>query len=151
MAYDEHNVNINIKGNTSDFDKSAKNVENKLKDLQKGVKVSVTVDKNDLEGLKTRLNEVTGDYNINVNVISNVNLKSTGTAIKNLANGLKTLAGLDSSNITTISNNLRALQAPLNNIGSINLGNFSALSSGLKNLTNGASQINSLYLPLSHF
>lgn len=54
------------------------------------------------------------------------------------------MAGLDSSNITTISNNLRALQAPLNNIGSINLGNFSALSSGLKNLTNSASQINSL-------
>ncbi|MBQ2173735.1 MAG: tape measure protein, partial [Alphaproteobacteria bacterium] len=144
MAYDEHNVNINIKGNTSDFDKSAKNVENKLKDLQKGVKVSVTVDKNDLEGLKTRLNEVTGDYNINVNVISNVNLKSTGTAIKNLANGLKTLAGLNSSNITTIANNLRGLQAPLNTIGNINLGNFSALSSGLKNLSNGASQINTL-------
>ena len=144
MAYDEHNVNINIKGNTSDFDKSAKNVENKLKDLQKGVKVSITVDKDDLEGLKTRLNEVTGDYNVNVNVISNVNLKSTGTAVKNLANGLKTLAGLDSSNITTISNNLRALQAPLNTIGNINLGNFSALSSGLKNLTNSASQINSL-------
>lgn len=144
MAYDEHNVNINIKGNTSDFDKSATNVENKLKDLQKGVKVGITVDKDDLEGLKTRLNEVTGDYNVNVNVISNVNLKSTGTAIKNLANGLKTLAGLNSSNITTIANNLRGLRDPLNNIGNINLGNFSALSSGLKNLTNGASQINSL-------
>lgn len=144
MAYDEHNVNINIKGNTSDFDKSAKKVEDKLKELQKGVKVGVTVDKDNLEGLKTRLNEVSGTYEVNVNVISNVNLKSTGTAVKNLANGLKTLAGLDSSNITTISNNLRALQAPLNTIGNINLGNFSALSSGLKNLTNGASQINSL-------
>lgn len=144
MAYDEHNVNINIKGNTSDFDKSAKNVENKLKDLQKGVKVGITVDKDDLEGLKTRLNEVSGTYEVNVNVISNVNLKSTATAIKNLANGLKTLAGLNSSNITTIANNLRGLRDPLNNIGNINLGNFSALSSGLKNLTNGASQINSL-------
>lgn len=144
MAYDEHNVNINIKGNTSDFDKSAKNVENKLKDLQKGVKVGITVDKDDLEGLKTRLNEVSGTYDVNVNVISNVNLKSTGTAIKNLANGLKTLAGLNSSNITTIANNLRGLRDPLNTIGNINLGNFSALSSGLKNLTNGASQINNL-------
>lgn len=144
MAYDEHNVNINIKGNTSDFDKSAKNVEDKLKELQKGVKVGITVDKDDLEGLKTRLNEVTGNYDINVNVISNVNLKSTGTAIKNLANGLKTLAGLNSSNITTIANNLRGLRDPLNTIGNINLGNFSALSSGLKNLTNGASQINTL-------
>lgn len=144
MAYDEHNVNINIKGNTSDFDKSATNVENKLKELQKGVKVGITVDKDDLDGLKTRLNEVTGDYNINVNVISNVNLKSTGTAIKNLANGLKTLAGLNSSNITTIANNLRGLRDPLNTIGNINLGNFSALSSGLKNLSNGASQINTL-------
>lgn len=144
MAYDEHNVNINIKGNTSDFDKSAKNVENKLKDLQKGVKVGITVDKDDLEGLKTRLNEVTGNYDVNVNVISNVNLKSTGTAIKNLATGLKTLAGLNSSNITTIANNLRGLRDPLNTIGNINLGNFSALSSGLKNLTNGASQINNL-------
>ena len=39
MAYDEHNVNINIKGNTSDFDKSAKNVEDKLKDLKNGEKL----------------------------------------------------------------------------------------------------------------